>query len=135
MASDVQDGGQIPKKYNFEILPYFCIRPFAMSFYFDQQNESNSHLAKIAKNGGSIQNGGPKSVFLALLWKLTIFFQTVFCIRLVLPRRKFCREKVVKKKSKIAAKKSISVAILNFIDNFFSQNVCLANINLMLKTN
>jgi hypothetical protein len=34
-------------------------------------------------NDGSIQDGGSKSVFLAKLWKLTILFQSVFCIRLV----------------------------------------------------
>jgi hypothetical protein len=61
MAYDVQDGGQ--KSRQREIWQYFCIHPFAMSFYFHQQHDSNSHFAKIAKNGGSIQDGGSKSVF------------------------------------------------------------------------
>jgi hypothetical protein len=36
---------------------------FAMSLYFDQQNDPKSYFVKLAKYGGSIQNGGSKSIF------------------------------------------------------------------------
>jgi hypothetical protein len=65
MASDVQDGGRKSREHNFEILQHFCIQSFAMSLYFDQQHDPNTFLAKIAKNGGSIKDGGSKSFILA----------------------------------------------------------------------
>jgi hypothetical protein len=43
----------------------FCIQSYATSLYIDQQHATQTHLAKIAKNDGSIQDGGSKSVFLA----------------------------------------------------------------------
>jgi hypothetical protein len=63
MASDVQDGGRKSREHNFEFWQYFFIKFFAISLYFDQQRDPNSYFAKIVKNGGSIQNGGSKSVF------------------------------------------------------------------------
>jgi hypothetical protein len=81
---------------NSGIWQNFCFHSFTMSMYVAQQHDLNSYFTKIAKNGGSIQDGGSKSV-LALLWKLAIFFQSVFCIRLVLVRRKFCGNNVFKK--------------------------------------
>jgi hypothetical protein len=58
-----QVGCRKSRKHNFEIWQYFCIQYFAMSLYFDPQHDPNSYFAKIAKNGGSIQDGGSKSVF------------------------------------------------------------------------
>jgi hypothetical protein len=43
-------------------------------------HDPNSYFVKLAENGRSIQNGGSKSNFLALIWKLSKFFQLVFCI-------------------------------------------------------
>jgi hypothetical protein len=36
---------------------------FALSLYFNQQHDPRSYFAKLAKNGGPIQDGGSKSVF------------------------------------------------------------------------
>jgi hypothetical protein len=36
---------------------------FALSFYSDQQHDLNLDFDKLPKNGGSIQDGGSKSVF------------------------------------------------------------------------
>jgi hypothetical protein len=36
---------------------------FAICFYFDQQHDPKSYLAKFTKNGGPIQDGGSKSDF------------------------------------------------------------------------
>jgi hypothetical protein len=65
MASDFQDGGRKSKEHKFENWQHFCIQSFAMSLYCDQQNDPNSYFVKLAKNRGSIQNGGSKSDFKA----------------------------------------------------------------------
>jgi hypothetical protein len=62
MASNVQDGGRKSKEHNFEIWQHFCIQSFTLSLYFDQQHDPNSYFVK---NGGSIQDGGSNSDFLA----------------------------------------------------------------------
>jgi hypothetical protein len=59
MASYVQDGGQISKQHG--IFPYF----YVMRSHFVQQHESGAYFVKLVENGRSIQNGGPKSGFLA----------------------------------------------------------------------
>jgi hypothetical protein len=66
MASDVQDGGQNSKEHNFGIFQYYCVLFLAMRLYFCQQHESKEYyFVKLVKNGGSIQNGGSKSDFMA----------------------------------------------------------------------
>jgi hypothetical protein len=77
IASDIQDGSRKSKKHNIEIWQHFCIQPFAMSLYFDQKHYPKSCFGKLAENGESMQDGGSKSESLALLWKLSVFFQSV----------------------------------------------------------
>jgi hypothetical protein len=52
MALFFKDGGGKSREHNFEIWQHFCIHSFAMSLYFDQQQDPNSYLVKLAKNGG-----------------------------------------------------------------------------------
>jgi hypothetical protein len=66
-------------------------------YFYQQQQKSRAYFVKGVKNGCSIQNGGPKSNFLTALERYPTFFQSSFCIHLVLVRRKFCRKKVFQK--------------------------------------
>jgi hypothetical protein len=60
MASGVQDGGQNQKSVRLKFAYIFAFCLYAMSYDFAQQHEL---LAKIAKNGGPIKNGGSKKDF------------------------------------------------------------------------
>jgi hypothetical protein len=113
MASDVQDGG-------FEIWQKKIIQSFAMSLYFDQQHDPNSYFANLAKNGGSIQDGGSKSVFSITLEVVSIF-SICFRIRFLLVKRKFRSKKFSKrrrKKSKMAVE-SEKTCHIGFFLTFF----------------
>jgi hypothetical protein len=81
---------------------HFCVVFFDLILHFGQQLESGANCVTFFKNGGSMQNGGSKSDFLALQLKFLIFFQSSFCIYLVLVH-KFCGNKIFKK-SKMAAR-------------------------------
>jgi hypothetical protein len=67
-------------EHNFVIWQQICIQSIAMSLYFDQQHDPNSNFAKLAKNGGTIQDGG--SIFCNATLRVSNIF-SIFVLNLI----------------------------------------------------